>query len=206
MVNGLLKKIALGTAIAGSALFGAKEVKAAPVDWNSFTDIVQIPTEFRQTYTSTSTTTSPNNFSGIYFMVTSIGTHLAVGGFDIKNGQITQSYFGNIGEAYTANSALNSNPSNSLEGYWRVFYDSNNDNSLGIWNTDGYFENFDEQRVDSEYDISNFTPFNISNPGTFDFSTTVPEPTTGGLLALGIAALALRRRRPTDKPSSKYHK
>lgn len=202
MVNGLLKKIALGTAIAGSALFGAKEASAASLPWSSFSEVVgSIPEGYSQNYTSSNSSILPNKCSGIlYYLLPDGSSTVAIGGFDLSNGHVTQSYFGDVGEAYSANTGIGANPNYS----WLVFYDKNGDGNFGKRNTDGYIEDFNEVIDPSKYQITKFTKYGFSNP-TFEFSTSVPEPTVLTYLALGSAiTLALRRRREDESGKKQF--
>lgn len=219
MANGLLKKLGLAAAITGSALLDTKEVNAATVPWSSYTDIVPTlapggygnPFEGQPissiNYSSSSSVSAPSNFSAIYFIIDGAFS-TPVGGFDVRDGVITSASFNGFSTWYgltsgdTANSAEGSNPQNRFGGYWEVFYDNRkadgsagSDSVLGTFVTDDYgnFQYFldrNEQLTDNQYDISNFTPYG-AEPGTFTFTANIPEPSTGVLTTLGIAALAL---------------
>lgn len=172
--------------VGASAMFGAKEARAAPVNWNSFSEIVgSIPAEYSQTYTSTTSSSLPNQCAGILYWAHPTLGNVAIGGFDLLNGNVTLSYFGNVGEVYTANTGAGANPNYS----WAVFYDANNDGNLGLRDGSAILDG--SERLDSsQYDISGFTPFG-TQPGTFTFTANIPEPSTGVLTALGLSALAL---------------
>ena len=95
-------------------MFGAREAKAAPVNWNSFSEIVgSIPAEYSQTYTSTTSSSLPNQCAGILYWAHPTLGNVAIGGFDLLNGNVTLSYFGNVGENsdYYENSSQYENPS-----------------------------------------------------------------------------------------------
>jgi hypothetical protein len=208
MENVLLKKLVLGAAIAGSAMFVAKEARAEAVPWSSYTDIVPASNPNNGnpissvSYTSSSSIGATNNLSAVYFIVTSLGLAKPVGGFDMRNGQVTSCSFNGYGAYYglwagdTANSAEGSNPQNHYPGgYWEVFYDSNNDGSLGTIETDEfgnfqYFLNGAEQLADNQYSISNFTAFDINNPGSFTFSTTILGTPSLAIEGLNTSAIA----------------
>jgi hypothetical protein len=202
-------------------MFGANEAKAAPFLWSSYQDIVPTTNPSNgnpissTSYTSSSTVGAPNNLSAVYFIVTSLGLAKPVGGFDVRNGQVSSSSFNSYGAYYglwegdTANSAEGSNTQNHYPGgYWEVFYDKDGNGNYGLADNEigGVFLDGSESVSSSNYNVSNFSAYNPLASGTFDFSTTVPEPTTSALLALGLSAVALRRRKPVFKQSSKYHK
>jgi hypothetical protein len=197
MANGLLKKLALSTI---SALLGP-HAKAIPTNWSSFRDITdsRVPVSYRGEYTSNNSTSPIDKTSGILYMISS-GKHIPVGGFDMIDGQITESYFRNIGEAYTANTGIGANPNNTYETFWQVFYDSDGDGNYGLQDN-GMFLDYSEALNDSEFSISNFTPYGSENPGSFRFTTPVPESATGRLALGGTALLAAgsRRRRKSEK-------
>jgi len=186
MTNGLLKKLALAGMVGVSAMFGAKEAKAAPVNWSSFSEVVgSIPEGYYQNYTSSNSSSLPNQCSGILYFVDSELGSIAIGGFDLSNGQVTQSYFGDVGEAYVVNTGAGANPNY----FWEVYYDSNGDGILGT-QEGGFVYNRGEKLDLSQYDISGFSPFGSQNPGSFTFNY-VPEPSTSTLLSVGASALAL---------------
>jgi|GEM_PF-5476466 len=119
----LLNKIALGTAIAGSALFGAREAKATPVEWGSFSEVVgSIPEGYYQNYTSSNSSSLPNKCSGILYYVDSILGSIAIGGFDLSNlkSPVYGSYAssGSLSDAKRVRCFLET--SNSIRVPWRV--------------------------------------------------------------------------------------
>jgi hypothetical protein len=213
MARSALKHLALAGMVGAGAVSGVKEAKAETVPWSSYTDIV--PTTVPRgssigqpipsiAYSSSSSVSAPNNFSAIYFLFYN-GTHNPIGGFDVRNGVITSASFNGFGNWYgldygeTANSAEGSNPQNRFEGYWEVFYDTRRlDGSTG---SDGFFGRIEvdengnfmyfvssgEQLSNNEYEISNFTPFDINTPGTFTFTANIPSTLT----PLGLSTEAL---------------
>jgi len=195
MANGLLKKLVLGTAIAGSALFGVKEARASTLDWSSFSEVVgAIPEGYSQSYTSSNSSILPNRCSGILHYEKPEYGSVAIGGFDLVNGVVTLSYFGDVGEEYIANTGSSANPAYS----WEVFYDFDGDGGYEA-PYNGYIANRTEQLNPSQFSITEFTKYG-TQPGTFNFSSTVPEPTVLTYLLLGGAVTAaLRRRRESNK-------
>jgi len=202
MVNGLLKKLALAGMVGASVLLGARDVKAAPFLWDSYQDIVPTTNPNNGnpissvSYTSSSTVNAQNNFSAVYFILASTGPK-PVGGFDVRNGQVTSSSFNSYGAYYglwtddTANSGDNANLQNHYPGYWEVFYDTNGNGNYGLADTSVAGAFLDRNEAIGDYDISQFTAFNPNAPGTFTFTANIPEPSTGVLTALGLSALAL---------------
>ncbi len=180
--NGLLKKIALGTAIAGSALFNRLE--AAPVNWSSFSEIVgTIPVQFKQEYRSTTSSSLPEKISGIlYFKHPTLGDK-AIGGFDLQNGQVSLSYFGSTGEAYVANTGVGADSDYN----WKVFRDIGN-GDYGTREGTSILD-YTELLDPSKYTISGFSPYGSQNPGTFTFTTTISAPSTSALTALSMTTL-----------------
>lgn len=192
---------AVGKAIApvlvSSALaigLGVQETKAAPVSWSSFSDIVgPIPEGYSQTYTSTTSSSLPNQVSGIlYWTHPSLG-NVAIGGFDLVGGNVALSYFGDVGEAYSANTGEGANPNY----FWLVFEDKDNNHSLGTREGNVLYD-LSEQLDPSTYSISNFMPYGSAIPGNFTY-TQVPEASTFSLFALGAAVIELCRRRQSRK-------
>lgn len=196
MTNGLLKK--LGNATKSMFVAGAlasllpNNAKAVPTEWSSYRDIAwDITSEFSQSYTPTILIPFENRLSGICYMKIG-GNDVAIGGFDAKkNGQEVEveSRFGDMGKPYVANTG------ESPDIFWQFFYDVDGNGNFGL-QENGVFYDRNEQLFDN-YSISNFTPYGSENPGSFTFGL-VPEPSIVGLLATGIGAIALKRRRPKE--------
>lgn len=198
LLNRLGKTVA--TCLASVVLatgIGIGNARASSTPWGSFTDI--IPNAGNSiSYTSTDSSSLPNNCSGIYYIIDG-GNSVPVGGFDIKNGVVSQGYINRDTETQygfkngdTANTVAN--PNNTYSGYWQIFYDKNGD---GIYGTQdgGVILNRNEQIDPIQYTISNFSSYGSANPGNFTFTTEVPESSTATLAIVGAGAIAYRRRK-----------
>lgn len=186
MTNGLLKKLAFGTAVFGSVLFN--KLEASPVNWSSFVDIVgAIPVQFKQEYFSATSSSLPEKISGIlYFKHPTLGDK-AIGGFDLQNGQVSLSYFGSTGEAYIADTGADADSDYS----WKVFRDIGNN---GYGDREGTsILDYTELLDPSKYTIEGFTSFGTT-PATFTFNY-IPEPSIPVLFGLGAAGLLMKRKR-----------
>jgi hypothetical protein len=157
-----------------SALLGAE-------NWSSFHTILVskygnqvIPEEYRKYYTSPSSNSLPHICSGIlYYNAPDLGT-IPIGGFDLANGFVSYSYFLKPAEAYTANTGEGTNPSNIGVYSWEVYYDYNNEGTLGT-QTDGTIVNRAKLLDATKYSITNFTLCDQPQPpGTFEFQMIDP--------------------------------
>jgi len=177
-------KTFFGVVIGGmSVLFGAE-------NWSSFHTIItsryngEIPEGYFQYYTSPSTNSVPYICSGIlYYNHPSYGM-IPIGGFDMSNGFVINSYFAYVNEAYTANTGAGTNPGNIGYYAWEVYYDYNGEGTLGT-QSEGYIENRAKLLDASKYSITNFMPYGTS--ATFEFHMT--DPTVG----LPIVAIDVNR-------------
>lgn len=182
-------KAFFGVVIAGmSVLFGAE-------NWSSFHTIItsryngEIPDGFFQYYTSPSTNSAPYICSGIlYYNHPSYGM-IPIGGFDISNGFVINSYFAYVGEAYTANTGAGTNPGNIGYYAWEVYYDYNGEGTLGT-QSEGYIENRAKLLDASKYSITNFMPYGTS--ATFKFHMSDPT------VVLPIVAIDVNRGATTN--------
>jgi hypothetical protein len=153
-----------------SVLFGAE-------NWSSFDTIIvsryggPIPYPYYQDYTSPSSNSVPNICSGILNYDHPSYGMIPIGGFDMRNGFVINSYFAEVGAVYTANTGAGTNPGNSRYCYWEVFYDYNGDGILGTQEA-GYIDNRAKQLDASKFSITNFTPYGTS--ATFEFHMIDP--------------------------------
>lgn len=182
---------------------GVKEARAASI--LSFSDIVPKAGEgWAINYTSTDSSSSANQIVAICYIVDPIIGSVAVGGFDIKDGEVSKSYYNKdwnpttfygLNPRDTANTGAN--PGNTYQIYYEVFEDKDGDGKVGTYEGNMILDR-SEALSSSQYSISNFTPYGIAIPGNFTF-TQVPEPTSLSLFALGAAAIGLFRRRQSRK-------
>jgi len=207
MANGLLKKLGLAIAIAGSSLLGVRDAQATPVDWtsayqNMFTDSQMVD------YTTTlnfNGGVSDRNISLVYFLDCGNNNFAPVAGFNVlagsnvANGKITRDdseYYGLIsGQTLNSGSAPN--------GYWDAVFDYNNNGKFGalegmhiLFHEFGeYLNNYSSFSID----VSGLPAFPIGDVpqsgGFINIHVSIPEPNSALLLALGAGALGLRRRR-----------
>jgi len=193
--RGSIRKIALGTAIVGSALFGIKEANATPVTWSSISDIVPQTVGESINYNSSSSSSLPNKLTAICYVIEG-GIWHAIGGFDLQNGVVTNGYYNkdwNVsGNGYGLNTGdtanTGTNPGNSYSIGYKVFYDYNGNNILGTHVGEDIYDG-SEQVDPSKYQITGFSPYGSQNPGVFTFTTTILAPSTSALAALNMASL-----------------
>jgi len=136
MANGLLKKLGLAIAIAGSSLLGVRDAQATPVDWtsayqNMFTDSQMVD------YTTTlnfNGGVSDRNISLIYYLDCGNDVYAPIAGFNvlagsnIANGKITRddpTYYGLL-------SGQSLNSGDAPGGRWDVVFDWDNDGRFGV--------------------------------------------------------------------------
>jgi hypothetical protein len=218
MVNGLLKKFALIGMIGASTIFGAKEVKAAPVTWGKVTDVVRNAEIYgypSTVYSSNSInfrngqggSTIANNpqFSLIYFANFS-GVYRAVGGLDGSGTTATGFMNANKPAPGAIRGLLPGQTANypfADDGYWQMFVDVNGDGNYGTYDAATGLFDFDEGEMINDARVSNFQGFQTGvgtlSAGDISGWYNVPEPTASALMALGFSALALRRRKFSTK-------
>jgi hypothetical protein len=217
MANGLLKKLGLAAAITGSAILGAREVQASPVDWKQLNQALYNDSGSQSVnYTTTVNLNggvSDQNMLLIYYLNVAPNTYASVGGFSVQAGS-------NVGTGWInrdnddfwgINSGQSLNTGSAPSGYWDVVYNRNANNRFGeIDNITGIPVSYE----DNEH-LNNYTGFSINASGLPSFPSTnvsqfggvinlyadVPEPSSLMLLGVGAAALGLRRRRKSDKQS-----
>lgn len=209
MVGGLVKKIALAGMVGASAMFGAKEVEAVPIPWNSISDITYdariYPDGNAADYVSGSITFRDENgnviannpsFSLVYIVNTPSGSSGIAGGLDgfgsSASGWFNQRSPYDIG--LVLGQTANQTEENMDDGYWEAFIDLNGDGRYGTYDSStGLFIADPGERI-HDFRVSNFQGFQTGagSLSAGDFSGwyyAIPEPSSALLLALGAGAL-----------------
>ena len=209
MTNGVLKRLAWAGMVGAGALFGAKEVRATPVELHSFTQVAG-ENDFggqRVNYSSGSISfrdqadhliQNNHSFSFVYFasLPEYDGIHMAVGGLD-GSGRSAAGWFFGAGSNYGVglNVGQTVNYPFADNGYWRMFVDVNGDRNFGTYDSDTGLFDFDEGEMISDISVSNSQGFQTGvgtiSAGDISGWYTIPASSAGALKALGLSALAL---------------
>lgn len=218
MANGLLKKLAFAGIVGASAIFGAKEARAVPISWSSMEDIFYDASVYPDGASANYIASSINfrdqngnvivnnpNFSLVYIVNYSDGSSAIAGGLD-GSGNFASGWFNQQGEydtGLTIGQTANYTEGNVDNGIWKMFVDTNGDGDFGTYDSSNGLFIPDGGEMINNSRVANFQGFQ-TGVGTLlagDISGwySVPEPSSLTLLSVGVAALALRRRRKSDK-------
>ncbi len=220
MANGLLKKIALAGMVGASAMFGAKEAKAAPFTWGNFENLTWESSGqgnflhagnypelggASANYVANSITFRDQNgnilasnpmFSLVYTALYEGGGSAIVGG--LNGSGTTASGWLNGNSTYfsglTTGQTVNQTEGSTGNGYWSAFIDLNGNGSYGTYDPDGDFVPESGEYI-NDVRVTNSQGFQTGvgtrSAGDISGWYTVPEPSSLTLLGVGAAALAL---------------